>query len=59
MAEMLDLLEVAHLKDRSPHRLSGGEKLERTNLIHAHRHSHDDSGMHAHPHRHLSHEHTH
>ena len=26
MAETLDLLEIAHLKDRSPHRLSGGEK---------------------------------
>jgi cobalt/nickel transport system ATP-binding protein len=26
VAEMLDLLEIAHLKDRSPHRLSGGEK---------------------------------
>jgi cobalt/nickel transport system ATP-binding protein len=24
--ETLDLLEIAHLKDRSPHRLSGGEK---------------------------------
>ncbi len=24
--EALDLLEIAHLKDRSPHRLSGGEK---------------------------------
>src|SRR4029078_1494772 len=26
VAEMLDLLEISHLKDRSPHRLSGGEK---------------------------------
>ncbi len=26
VAEMLDLMEIAHLKDRSPHRLSGGEK---------------------------------
>jgi cobalt/nickel transport system ATP-binding protein len=26
VAETLDLLEIAHLKDRSPHRLSGGEK---------------------------------
>src|SRR5262249_19838062 len=24
--EMLELMEIAHLKDRSPHRLSGGEK---------------------------------
>jgi cobalt/nickel transport system ATP-binding protein len=26
VAEMLDLMEITHLKDRSPHRLSGGEK---------------------------------
>jgi cobalt/nickel transport system ATP-binding protein len=26
VAETLDMLEIAHLKDRSPHRLSGGEK---------------------------------
>jgi cobalt/nickel transport system ATP-binding protein len=26
VAETLDLLEISHLKDRSPHRLSGGEK---------------------------------
>lgn len=26
VAEMLDRMEIAHLKDRSPHRLSGGEK---------------------------------
>jgi cobalt/nickel transport system ATP-binding protein len=26
VAEMLDLLEISHLKHRSPHRLSGGEK---------------------------------
>ena len=26
VAETLDLMEIAHLKDRSPHRLSGGEK---------------------------------
>jgi cobalt/nickel transport system ATP-binding protein len=26
VAEMLDTMEIAHLKDRSPHRLSGGEK---------------------------------
>ena len=26
VAEAMDLLEVTHLKDRSPHRLSGGEK---------------------------------
>ena len=26
VAEMLDMLEITHLKDRSPHRLSGGEK---------------------------------
>lgn len=26
VAETLDLLEITHLKDRSPHRLSGGEK---------------------------------
>src|SRR5262249_2895972 len=26
VAEMLDLMEIAPLKDRSPHRLSGGEK---------------------------------
>src|SRR3954468_8195100 len=26
VAEMLDILEISHLKDRSPHRLSGGEK---------------------------------
>jgi cobalt/nickel transport system ATP-binding protein len=26
VAETLDLLEIAHLKDRPPHRLSGGEK---------------------------------
>lgn len=26
VAEVLDLMEIAHLKDRSPHRLSGGEK---------------------------------
>ena len=26
VAEMLDIMEIAHLKDRSPHRLSGGEK---------------------------------
>lgn len=26
VAEMLDVMEIAHLKDRSPHRLSGGEK---------------------------------
>lgn len=26
VSEMLDLMEIAHLKDRSPHRLSGGEK---------------------------------
>jgi cobalt/nickel transport system ATP-binding protein len=26
VAQTLDLLEIAHLKDRSPHRLSGGEK---------------------------------
>lgn len=26
VGEMLDLMEIAHLKDRSPHRLSGGEK---------------------------------
>src|SRR5215208_5419891 len=26
VAEMLDMLEISHLKDRSPHRLSGGEK---------------------------------
>jgi cobalt/nickel transport system ATP-binding protein len=26
VAEMLDLMEIAHLRDRSPHRLSGGEK---------------------------------
>lgn len=26
VAEILDVMEIAHLKDRSPHRLSGGEK---------------------------------
>lgn len=26
MSDTLDLLEITHLKDRSPHRLSGGEK---------------------------------
>jgi cobalt/nickel transport system ATP-binding protein len=26
VAEMLDLMQITHLKDRSPHRLSGGEK---------------------------------
>jgi cobalt/nickel transport system ATP-binding protein len=26
VAEMLDILEISHLKDRAPHRLSGGEK---------------------------------
>jgi cobalt/nickel transport system ATP-binding protein len=26
VAAMLDLMEISHLKDRSPHRLSGGEK---------------------------------
>ncbi|MBV9470423.1 MAG: ABC transporter ATP-binding protein, partial [Abitibacteriaceae bacterium] len=26
VAETLELLEIAHLKDRAPHRLSGGEK---------------------------------
>lgn len=26
VAEILDTMEIAHLKDRSPHRLSGGEK---------------------------------
>lgn len=26
VAETLDLMEISHLKDRSPHRLSGGEK---------------------------------
>ncbi|HEU5011459.1 MAG TPA: ABC transporter ATP-binding protein [Roseiflexaceae bacterium] len=26
VAETLDMLEISHLKDRSPHRLSGGEK---------------------------------
>ncbi|GAB4206276.1 MAG: ABC transporter ATP-binding protein [Roseiflexaceae bacterium] len=26
VAEALDLMEISHLKDRSPHRLSGGEK---------------------------------
>lgn len=26
VAEMLDIMQITHLKDRSPHRLSGGEK---------------------------------
>ena len=29
VAETLDLMEISHLKDRSPHRLSGGEKKAR------------------------------